>query len=139
MTSFYPQIKQLIIIFTRWPGGRMFRGETFFEAAIRKVADETGNDKSLITARAVVHVWNTFFPDSSFDDSRKAGYEGSQTVNIVVLCDINADDLSLDEQTKNTWAVSDHRWITKEEALIPGNFDKYIALNVAAAMKSGLL
>ena len=122
-----------------WPGGRMFRGETFYEAAERKVADETGNPISLIKAKAVVHVWNTFFPDSNWDASRQKGYEGSQTVNVVVLCDFEGDDLHLDEKAKNQWAVQDHRWITRDEAVAPGVFDKYISLNVAAAVKSGLL
>ena len=66
-------------------------GETFFECAERKVADETGNPRKFIKAKAVVHVWNSFFPTSNWDKKRMPGYEGSQTVNIVVLCDLDAE------------------------------------------------
>ena len=117
----------------------MFRGETFFECAERKVADETGNSKSLVKAKAVVHVWNTFFPTSNWDRTRRPGYEGSQTVNIVVLCDLDAEDLAINEKAGERWAVEAHRWIFPEEALVPGAYDKYVSLNVKAAMKSRLL
>ena len=77
---------------TNWRWCHYFHsGETFFECAERKVADETGNSRELIKARAVVHVWNTFFPTSNWDKQRKSGYEGSQTVNLVILCDLDAE------------------------------------------------
>jgi hypothetical protein len=37
------------------------------------------------------------------------------------------------------WAVSNHRWVSIEEALTPGAYDKYVYLNVDSALKSGLL
>lgn len=57
----------------RWPGGRMFRGETFFQAAVRKISDETGSDARCHRPVSVVQVWNTFFPDSSWDNERLPG------------------------------------------------------------------
>jgi NUDIX domain len=122
-----------------WPGGRAFRGETFFQTAIRKTADETGADPKKITAKAVVQTWNTFFPDSSWDQNRKPGYEGCQTVNIMVFCEIDADDVHIAKETKDMWAVESHRWISPEEGLVVGAFDKYVRLNILHARKAGLL
>jgi hypothetical protein len=54
--------------------------------------------------REVIQVWNTFFPDSSWDDKRKPGYEGTQTVNVVVYCDIDTaasdDDAAFQKDAK---------------------------------------
>jgi len=48
-----------------WPGGRMLKGETFFDAAKRKAQQETGlND---VTCVQVLGIWNTFFPTSNWD------------------------------------------------------------------------
>lgn len=33
-----------------------------------------------------LQVWNTFFADSCWDSGREPGYEGTQTVNVVVFC-----------------------------------------------------
>lgn len=81
----------------------MFRGETFFQAGLRKISDETGinlnktaasNNVSLCI-KSTVHVWNTFFPDSNWDSQRQPGYEGTQTVNIVVFCELDGDDTGI--------------------------------------------
>ena len=122
-----------------WPGGRSFRGETFYETAIRKAADETGANRNDLTPKAIVQTWNTFFPDSSWDKDRKPGYEGCQTVNIVVLCELNANDVAIAEETKVRWAVSGHRWVTIEEMLMKGKFDKYVRLNALLAKRKGLI
>eukprot|EP00667_Euglena_gracilis_P019145 EG_transcript_20459 len=124
-----------------FPGGRMYRGESFFAAAVRKTAEETGCPETAVTARAVLQVWNTFFPDSSWDEQRRPGYEGSQTVNAVVLCDFSGADLEghLSEGAKAQWAVAAHRWVDAAELLAPGGFDKYLRLNATLARRRGLL
>jgi hypothetical protein len=40
-----------------WPGGRMLKGETFFDAAKRKAQQETGLDD--VTCIQVLGIWNT--------------------------------------------------------------------------------
>ncbi len=70
-----------------WPGGRMFRGETFEDTALRKIRDETGaGDAACASAVGIVNVWNTFFPDSSWDQGRHPEHRGTQTVNVSVFC-----------------------------------------------------
>ncbi len=61
------------------PGGRIYKGESFFECAQRKCNDEIGIK---ITPQAIVNVYSTVFPDSSWDCP-------THTINIVVLayCD----------------------------------------------------
>jgi hypothetical protein len=140
-----------------WPGGRMFRGETFYSAAVRKVVDETGNQSTVVQPKGVVKVWNTFFPDSHWDSERSPDRVGTQTVNIVVVCDIawlgspqeaaagggvGAGGESARGRTssgENDWAVEAHKWVSPEELLAPGAYDKYITSNVKAAMNMGLL
>jgi hypothetical protein len=103
----------------------MFRGETFAQAGLRKIRDETGIDlypllsqdqsptstpnnntnnsssnnnnnnkknNNKLVIKSLIHVWNTFFPDSNWDSDRAPGYEGTQTVNAVVFCEFNGDD-----------------------------------------------
>lgn len=70
----------------------MFRGETFAATAVRKIRDETGNPSLEVEAKGIVNVWNTFFPDSSWDESRAPGREGTQTVNICVFCQQKTSD-----------------------------------------------
>lgn len=126
-----------------WPGGRMFRGETFFDAAIRKIRDETGCKTAQVTPQGVVTTWNTFFPDSHWDAERQPGREGTQTVNVVVVCDIVWDTTALlhavSSSSAEDWAVEAHRWVTPEEALEVGKYDKYVSSNVKLAMQMGLL
>ena len=52
---------------------------------------------------------------------------------------LHIEDLAINEKAGQQWAVEAHRWITKAEALIPGAYDKYVSLNVRAAMRSRLL
>lgn len=75
-----------------WPGGRIFKGETFYDSAVRKIRDETGRKEAHVKPVGIVTAWNTFFPDSHWDAERKPGHEGTQTVNIVVVCDIIWDE-----------------------------------------------
>ena len=123
----------------------MRRSETFFDAAVRKVVEET-SDKENFAAQsskvkpiAVVGVWNTFFPDSAWDSDRAPGRNGTQTVNIVVLCDLDGDICKIDEAAKKHFAVEKHRWVSPTEAVADGSFDKYVRLNVEAAQQQGLL
>ena len=44
------------------PGGRLLKGETFFDAAIRKAKQETGIEG--VKPIQVLGLWNTFFPTS---------------------------------------------------------------------------
>ena len=59
-----------------WPGGRMLMGETFAEAAIRKVKKEIGLN-AVVCQGHVLGVWNTFFERSAWGGA-------TQTVNILV-------------------------------------------------------
>jgi ADP-ribose pyrophosphatase YjhB (NUDIX family) len=69
------------------PGGRIIKGETFFDAAKRKALQETGiaNVKPI----QVLGVWNTFFPTSHWDNTES---QGTQTVNPIVLVEIEDAD-----------------------------------------------
>jgi len=124
-----------------FPGGRMYRGETFFTAARRKTAEETGSDPSRITPMKALQIWNTFFADSCWDSGREPGYEGTQTVNVVVFCSmvVKSEDELFEGKSKDQWAVTSHRWVTADDLLTPGNYDKYLRLNARIARESGLL
>lgn len=126
-----------------WPGGRMFRGETFYDCAVRKLRDETGCKTAEVTPKGVVTVWNTFFPDSHWDAERPAGREGTQTVNVVVICDIVWDTNALLNAVSSTsateWAVQAHRWVSVQDAITPGKYDKYVSGNVKLAQAMGFL
>ena len=122
-----------------WVGGRSFKGESFFQTAVRKTASETGADPSKVTPLGIVHVWNTFFPDSSWDDGREMGYAGCQTVNIVCVCKLNAADVNIDVEQQEKWAVAGHRWISIDEGLVEGKYDKYVRSNLLIARQKKLL
>ena len=87
----------------------------------------------------VIQVYNTLFPDSCWDDSRKAGYQGTQTVNIAVLCDLDGDIAQLDDEAKASFAVESHMWITADEGCEAGKFDKYVRSILVTARTKGLL
>ena len=124
-----------------WPGGRMFRGETFYQTAVRKISDESGFNSSFIHPQGIVHVWNTFFPDSSWDIDRLPGREGTQTVNIVVMCtldDLDEDRVDQHQQqaAAKTWAIEARRWCSASEIIAQSNeYDKYVTLNVQKAIE----
>lgn len=131
----------------------MFRGETFASAAERKIRDETGNQSLKVKAMGIINVWNTFFPDSNWDNDRQAGREGTQTVNISVFCRVEEaalseepfsgageEDIAVLSGSGSSWAVQSHRWVTKEEVLnSPNLFDKYVTLNVQQSVSLGFL
>ena len=104
-----------------WPGGRIYKGETFFKAgkavfltyiimhdysdghmvtcisnsAERKCVEETGVKGTPIQ---VLGVYNTFFPRSSWD---KDDAKGTQTVNAVVLISLtDGSQVTLDDTSE---------------------------------------
>ena len=102
------------------PGGRLVKGEQFFECAKRKAIQETGIDK--VTPIQVLGVWNTFFPRSAWDTPES---RGTQTVNPVVLveidCSVDTEQVKLDAQSTN------YKWIGLDPAeAIANNEDKYV-------------
>jgi colanic acid biosynthesis protein WcaH len=101
-----------------WPGGRLLKGETFFDAARRKAFQETGLTN--VTPIQILGVWNTFFPTSAWDtDSSK----GTQTVNPIVLVELNdvGGDVKLDETSEN------YKWIELDpQAAIANGEDRYV-------------
>lgn len=76
-----------------WPGGRMFKGETFFDTALRKMRDETGIESKDAKCVQVLGVYNTFFPTSAWDTETE---QGTQTVNPIVLIVLPEDGKSQD-------------------------------------------
>ena len=127
-----------------WPGGRIFKGESFFDTAVRKIRDETGDHTAIITPVEVISVWNTFFPDSNWDAGRDKDRYGCQTINVTVLCTISGMKSSIsckavDAAAANEWAVEAHKWVTVDEAVAPDAFDKYVSLNVELLKKRNVL
>jgi 8-oxo-dGTP pyrophosphatase MutT (NUDIX family) len=121
----------------------MLKGETFYQAALRKINEETGNTaRSNIVAREILTVWNTYFSDSSWDEGRPEQEHGCQTVNVTVFCELpdNGSEFCVDEGVSSgTWAVQAHKWVAVDELLAPGKYDKYVRLNVELAAGRGLL
>ena len=100
------------------PGGRLLKGETFFDAARRKAQQETGLKD--VKPIQVLGVWNTFFPTSHWDTENS---KGTQTVNPIVLVELQeaGADVILDE-TSEQW-----RWIGLDAAeAIKNGEDKYV-------------
>mmetsp|Transcript_9897 Transcript_9897/g.20604 ORF Transcript_9897/g.20604 Transcript_9897/m.20604 type:complete len:231 (-) Transcript_9897:76-768(-) len=101
-----------------WPGGRMLKGETFFDAAQRKAVQETGLSNT--TCVQVLGIWNTFFPTSNWDTPES---KGTQTVNAIVLVELQGvgEEIALDETSE------DSRWISLDPELAKANGeDKYV-------------
>lgn len=103
-----------------WPGGRLLKGETFFDAAVRKAKQETGIDASLVKPVQILGIWNTFFPTSSWDTDT---IKGTQTVNPIVLVEMKetaaAADIKLDQQSEA------FKWISLDPADNKSE-DKYV-------------
>jgi 8-oxo-dGTP pyrophosphatase MutT (NUDIX family) len=96
----------------------MLKGETFFDAAIRKARQETGLTQ--VKPIQVLGVWNTFFPTSHWDTPTE---KGTQTVNLVVLVEMTTPggDVVLDETSELS------RWISLNPNTAKANGeDKYV-------------
>lgn len=102
------------------PGGRLLKGETFFDAAVRKAKDETGLTQ--VKPIQVLGVWNTFFPTSHWDTPTQ---KGTQTVNPIVLVELQQD--AGDSEVKLDATSEQCRWIglDPKEAQANGE-DKYV-------------
>ena len=61
-----------------WPGGRLLLGESFLEAALRKIRGELGGGGA-IACRGPLGTWNTLFERSAWH-----GGAPTQTVNVLV-------------------------------------------------------
>ena len=99
------------------PGGRLFKGETFFDGAVRKAREETGLDE--VEPVQILGFYNTFFPTSAWDtDTAK----GTQTVQPIILVKLQKGaEIKLDDTSER------YRWIglCPEEAVKNGE-DKYV-------------
>lgn len=100
------------------PGGRLLKGETFFQAAVRKAYQETSLKE--VAPKQVLGVWNTFFPTSHWDDD---GSKGTQTVNPIVLVEVlqAGADVELDETSES------YQWISLDpDAAAKAGHDRYV-------------
>lgn len=105
------------------PGGRLYKGETFFDGALRKVKEETGlqnDDDNRIQPIQILGYYNTFFSTSSWDTEKE---KGTQTVQPIVLVKLESDktDVLLDKTSER------YRWIglDPKEAIKNGE-DRYV-------------
>lgn len=80
------------------PGGRMYKGESFFTSAQRKCFEEVGLQVSPVQ---VLDVYSTIFSDSAWECS-------TQTINIavLVLCDADNSKLTIDK------LHSEFKWVS---------------------------
>lgn len=100
------------------PGGRLLKGETFFDAAIRKTRGETGLTQ--VKPIQVLGFWNTFFPTSHWDNKDS---QGTQTVQPIVLVELEEPgaDVKLDETSEK------YRWIPLcPDQAAANNEDRYV-------------
>mmetsp|Transcript_124544 Transcript_124544/g.387789 ORF Transcript_124544/g.387789 Transcript_124544/m.387789 type:complete len:131 (+) Transcript_124544:308-700(+) len=122
-------------------GGRMWKGETFFDTALRKVREEAGFDAGALRPERVLSMWNTFFDASVHVPaaSNKGADAGStpqgpatQTVNAVVHVTVRggAQNPVLDERH------SGFRWVGPSDASLVG-LDRYVLAAVEARRREG--
>lgn len=90
------------------PGGRVYKHETFYAAAVRKTKEETG---VLAEPLGVLGVFNTFFNSSAWGDS------DTHTINTVVHLRMKSNEVVLDDTSE------EHCWISPSEA---HKFDPYV-------------
>lgn len=84
----------------------MFKGETFFDTAMRKMREEIGIDESNAEAVQILGIYNTMFPTSAWDTDDE---KGTHTVQPIIVVTLPKDDkvyvVLLDDTSKN------HKWI----------------------------
>tara|TARA_B110000305_G_C19244757_1_gene541757 strand:+ start:82 stop:858 length:777 start_codon:yes stop_codon:yes gene_type:complete len=87
-----------------FPGGRILKGETFFQAALRKTTEETGLSDA--AAIQILGVYQTFFSKSHWEDKKEGGVNcGTQTMNTVVLVEVSdSAEVTVDE------SINRFRW-----------------------------
>jgi ADP-ribose pyrophosphatase YjhB (NUDIX family) len=85
------------------PGGRVLKGESFYESAIRKVKIESGLD---ICPIAKLSTYSTYFPESAWDV-----HTDTKNTVILALCD--------NEYVANTEHLNAFKWVPIKEA--PGD------------------
>ncbi|MFZ5953906.1 MAG: NUDIX domain-containing protein [Candidatus Dependentiae bacterium] len=111
-----------------YPGGRLFKGESFFECAIRKCRDEVGLH---VKPLAELGVYSTIFPDSEWNCQ-------THTVNIAVLALLE----------ENSFIQLDHdheqgQWV--DVSIVPKNpylkalYDKAISYLNSHNLNQGIL
>lgn len=108
-----------------FPGGRMMKGETFFDTALRKMRDETGIQAEDAKCVQVLGVYNTFFTTSAWDTEED---KGTQTVNAVVYIelpnvegDTKSRDVLLDKTSER------YKWMSIDPDLAESNGeDRYV-------------
>ncbi len=101
------------------PGGRFYKGETIYQAAIRKTKEETG---IIATPLGVIGLFNTFFNSSAWGESQ------TQTINVVVHLRMQSNEVVLDETSE------EHCWVAPDEA---AKYDPYIQ-EILRAVQSGI-
>lgn len=127
-------------------GGRMWKGETFFDTAIRKVHEEVGLSRSALRPLRVLGVWNTFFDRSTHAPECRSSDPGSgagnsscrgaatQTVNTVVhmalLGAAAAGDEDLGKNISDNTPIqldrlhTAYRWVPPDDLT---NLDPYVS------------
>ena len=69
-----------------------------------------------------------------------AGREGTQTVNITVVCSLKDEEMVVHPSGRDEWAVERYQWVSVREALrLGGQYDKYVSLNLQLAVQKGYL
>ena len=99
-----------------FPGGRILKGETFFQAALRKTYEETGLRDAASTQ--VLGVFNTFFKKSNWEAEGES-FAGTQTMNVAILVEVSDDAEILVDHT-----IDRFRWTEIDDP--KGHEDAYI-------------
>jgi ADP-ribose pyrophosphatase YjhB (NUDIX family) len=106
-----------------FPGGRLFKGESFFECAKRKCLEE---DNLTVLPQLVLDVYSTMHPDSPYDCQ-------THTVNIAVFALCNDQRAALDENH------ADYCWVdldqVPEHAYLKDIHQKAVAFIEASPLK----